>query len=71
MRGRTLLTTWTLVAFALLAFAVAARVEAQAPGYVGSEKCAQCHGAKYESYIQTWHARVLRVLSRISRCSRV
>ncbi len=45
------------VVLVLLAYAGA---EAQQPGYVGSRKCAQCHGAKYESYQRTWHANILR-----------
>ncbi len=37
-----------------------ATVIAQGPVYVGSDKCAVCHGAKYELFQQTWHARMLR-----------
>jgi hypothetical protein len=51
------------LALAALVFLACATVSAQAPGYVGSAKCAQCHGAKYESYQQTWHARILRPAS--------
>jgi len=57
MRRQLVLIGFALAAVFLLALA---RAEAQQPGYVGSSKCAQCHGAKYESYRQTWHARVLR-----------
>jgi hypothetical protein len=57
MRRRIHLIVWAVVALCLLAYSEA---RAQAPGYVGSEKCAQCHGAKYESYRDTWHARILQ-----------
>ena len=57
MRRRVFLFALLLLAFFLLA---RGRATAQAPGYVGSEKCAQCHGAKYESYQGTWHAKILR-----------
>jgi hypothetical protein len=60
MRRRILLFGLALVALVLL---VCANVGAQEPGYVGSSKCAQCHGSKYESYQQTWHARILRPAS--------
>jgi hypothetical protein len=60
MKQRTLLIGLTLLAVSLLAYASA---EAQEPGYVGSSKCAQCHGAKYESYQDTWHAKILRPAS--------
>jgi formate-dependent nitrite reductase cytochrome c552 subunit len=60
MRRRMLLIGLALAALMLLA---CAQVWAQEPGYVGSSKCAQCHGAKYESYQQTWHARILRPAS--------
>jgi hypothetical protein len=60
MRQRMLLIGLTLVTLSLLAYA---GVEAQEPGYVGSRKCAQCHGAKYESYRDTWHAKILRPAS--------
>lgn len=33
---------------------------AQGPTYVGSDKCATCHGAKYESFQETWHPQMLR-----------
>ena len=57
MRQRTLFIGLAVVALFLLAYV---GVSAQEPGYIGSEKCAQCHGAKYESYQQTWHAKILR-----------
>jgi hypothetical protein len=57
MKRRLFLIGFTVVAFLLLAYVVA---EAQAPGYAGSDQCAQCHGAKYDSYQHTWHAKVLR-----------
>jgi hypothetical protein len=57
MKKRVLLIGLMLAAFSLLAYAT---VEAQEPGYVGSSKCGQCHGAKYESYQDTWHAKILR-----------
>ncbi|MGD8624297.1 MAG: multiheme c-type cytochrome [Anaerolineae bacterium] len=60
MRRRILLTGLMLVALVLLAKGTAG---AQEPGYVGSGKCAQCHGAKYESYQETWHANILRPAS--------
>jgi len=44
----------------LMAYGVA---QAQGPTYIGSDKCALCHGAKYELYQQTWHARMLRPAS--------
>lgn len=37
--------------------------EAQGPDYIGSDKCGQCHAAKYESFLGTWHARILRPAS--------
>lgn len=58
MKRRMFLIILTLAALWLLADI---GVEAQAPDYAGSEKCAQCHGAKYESYGRTWHARILRL----------
>jgi hypothetical protein len=57
MRRQMILFGFALAVVSLLAHGTA---EAQKPGYVGSSKCAQCHGAKYESYRQTWHARILR-----------
>jgi hypothetical protein len=60
MRRRILLIGLALAALLLLACAEAM---AQEPGYVGSSKCAQCHGAKYESYQDTWHAKILRPAS--------
>lgn len=57
MKQRKLLIGLTLLTLSLLVYAGA---EAQEPGYVGSSKCAQCHGAKYESYQDTWHAKILR-----------
>ncbi|HSR33519.1 MAG TPA: multiheme c-type cytochrome [Anaerolineae bacterium] len=60
MRRRTVLIVFTLAVLLLLGYVEA---QAQEPGYVGSEKCAQCHGAKYESYRDTWHARFLRPAS--------
>jgi ssDNA-binding Zn-finger/Zn-ribbon topoisomerase 1 len=57
MRRQMVLTGFALAVALLLVYA---RAEAQQPGYVGSSKCAQCHGAKYESYRQTWHSRILR-----------
>ena len=44
----------------LLTYATA---KAQGPEYIGSDSCALCHGAKYESSQQTWHARILRPAS--------
>jgi hypothetical protein len=57
MRRRMLLIGLMLVTLSLLTYGT---VWGQAPGYVGSGKCAQCHGAKYESYRDTWHAKILR-----------
>ncbi len=57
MRRRTVAVGLTLTALLLLGFTA---VSAQEGGYVGSEQCAQCHGAKYESYQDTWHAKILR-----------
>lgn len=57
MRRRTLAIGMTLAALILLGVT---GVLAQEEGYVGSEKCSQCHGAKYESYQRTWHANILR-----------
>jgi hypothetical protein len=57
MKRRTLLVSVVITAVGLLLYL---EVHAQEPGYVGSSKCAQCHGAKYESYQQTWHANILR-----------
>jgi len=48
------------LALAAVLLPIYSQAEAQKPGYVGASKCAQCHGAKYESYQQTWHARILR-----------
>ena len=56
MIRRSLLFIAMILTLSLLAITVAA----QGPGYVGSDICAQCHGAKYESYRQTWHAKILR-----------
>jgi len=56
MIRRSLLFMATVLTLSLLAVIV----QAQGPGYVGSDICAQCHGAKYESFRQTWHARILR-----------
>jgi hypothetical protein len=42
----------------LLTYATA---QAQGPGYIGSDKCAQCHPAKSESFQQTWHPLILRL----------
>lgn len=58
MKRRTFLIILILAALSLLLYA---GVQAQAPGYAGSEQCAQCHGAKYESYAHTWHAQILRL----------
>ena len=44
----------------LLTYATA---KAEGPVYIGSDSCALCHGAKYESSQQTWHARILRPAS--------
>jgi hypothetical protein len=41
----------------LLAYATA---NAQGPDYIGADKCGLCHGAKYDSFQETWHARILR-----------
>jgi hypothetical protein len=60
MRRRIVPLIFALLVLLLLAYV---EVQAQEPGYVGSEKCAQCHGAKYESYRETWHARFLRPAS--------
>ncbi|MFC2030759.1 multiheme c-type cytochrome, partial [Chloroflexota bacterium] len=57
MRQRMLLIGFAVVVTSLLAYGW---VGAQQPGYVGSEKCGQCHGAKYESYQHTWHSKILR-----------
>lgn len=60
MRRRVLIISALVAALVLLA---GVAVTGQEPGYVGSTKCAQCHGAKYESYQDTWHAKILRPAS--------
>jgi len=60
MRRQIVLIVFMLAVVFLLA---CVEIQAQEPGYVGAEKCAQCHGAKYESYRNTWHARFLRPAS--------
>ena len=57
MRKSAAVAGLMLAIVTLLMFATA---EAQGPVYVGSDKCAVCHGEKYESFQQTWHARILR-----------
>lgn len=57
MRRTALLTGLVLTASLALVYSV---VMAQEGGYIGSQACARCHGSKYESYQQTWHARILR-----------
>jgi hypothetical protein len=57
MRRPALLLGLVLIASLVLAYSV---VMAQESGYIGSQACARCHGSKYESFQQTWHAKILR-----------
>jgi len=57
---RTIATIAGLMLAISIALLMSGPAEAQGPVYVGSDKCAVCHGEKYELFQQTWHARILR-----------
>ena len=51
---------WAVVPLLLLLLALPAGAAERQGGYVGSDRCKQCHPAKYEGWKETFHATVVQ-----------